>query len=367
MILKLESNSAQGMVDNLNNVDPDEISLKEVILKVRVGWRYLLSRWAIILVAAVIGGLLGLAYSFIKKPVYTATSTFVIEDNKSGGMSQYAGLASLAGIDLGGSSNGIFQGDNIIELYKSRAMIEKALLSPITIKGKKKLLIDRYIEFNYLRESWKKNDHINEISFHGDPDKFGRKQDSIITDLVDLFNKKVLNVEKPDKKLSIIKVDVSNTDELFSKAFNDKLVKTVNDFYVQTKTKKSYQNVLILQKQADSVRKVLNGSISGVAAAIDAAPNANPNQSILRVPSQRKQVDVQASTAIYSEIVKNLEVSRMSLLQETPLIQLIDEPVLPLSVNRLGKLKGIVFGGVLAGMLAVFILALKKIFKNVMK
>lgn len=363
----MESNLAHGMADNLNNVDSDEISLKEVILKVRSSWRYLLSRWEIILIAAVFGGLLGLAYSFIKKPVYTATSTFVIEDNKSGGMSQYAGLASLAGIDLAGSSNGIFQGDNIIELYKSRSMIEKALLSLVTIKGKKELLIDRYIDFNQLREKWKKNDHINAISFNGDPNKFSRKQDSIITNLVDLFNKKVLNIEKPDKKLSIMKVNVATNDELFSKEFNTKLVETVNDFYTQTKTKKSYQNVLILQKQADSVRKVLNSSISGVAAAIDAAPNANPNQLILRVPSQRKQVDVQASTAIYSEIVKNLEVSRMSLLQETPLIQLIDDPVLPLSVNKLGKLKGIILGGILAGMLAVFILAFKKVFKIIMK
>lgn len=355
------------MVDNLNNVDSDEISLKEVILKVRAAWRYLLSRWVIILVAAVIGGLLGLAYSFIKKPVYTATSTFVIEDNKSGGMGQYAGLASLAGIDLVGSSNGIFQGDNIIELYKSRAMIEKALLSSITIKGKKELLIDRYINFNHLRESWKKNDHIKAISFNGDPEKLGRKQDSIITDLVDLFNRKVLNVEKPDKKLSIIKVNVATNDELFSKEFNNKLVETVNDFYTQTKTKKSYQNVLILQKQADSVRKVLNGSISGVAAAIDAAPNANPNQFILRVPSQRKQVDVQASTAIYSEIVKNLEVSRMSLLQETPLIQVIDTPILPLHNNKISKVKAFILSLFIGIIISTVVLLTKRVFSIIMK
>jgi len=337
----VDSNPDNRIVGSINYADSEEISLKEVILKIRSGWRYLLSNRIIIIFASLVGAILGLTYSYLKKPVYTATSTFVIEDNKSGGMSQYAGLASLAGIDLGGGSNGIFQGDNIIELYKSRLMIEKALLSKITINGKNGLLIDRYIDFNHLRDTWKKNDHIDSISFAGDPEKFGRKQDSIVINLVNLFNKSVLNIEKPDKKLSIIKVDVITNDELFSKVFNDKLVETVNDFYVQTKTKKSSQNVLILRKQADSVRKVLNGSISGVAAAIDAAPNANPNQLILRVPSQRKQVDVQASTAIYSEIVKNLELSRMSLLQETPLIQLIDKPVLPLPFSKLGKLKGI--------------------------
>lgn len=355
-------------MDNSSNNKEEEISIKEVILKLKSSWHYLISKWVIILAGGVIGAILGLTYAYFKSPVYTATSTFVLEENKGGSLGQYAGLASLAGIDIGGSTaGGIFQGDNIIELYKSRVMIEKTLLSTVNINGKNQLLIDRYINFKNLRNKWKKKDNIDSISFYGNPEKFNRKQDSIISDLVEIFNKKILNVDKIDKKLNILKVDIITNDELFSKEFNTKLVETVNDFYTQTKTKKSYQNVLILQKQADSVRKVLNSSISGVAAAIDAAPNANPNQLILRVPSQRKQVDVQASTAIYSEIVKNLEVSRMSLLQETPLIQLIDEPVLPLSVNRLGKLKGIVFGGVLAGMLAVFILALKKIFKNVMK
>ena len=38
------------------------------------------------------------------------------------------------------------------------------------------------------------------------------------------------------------------------KAFNDNIVKNVNDFYIQTKTKIEFQNVQILQHQTDSVR-----------------------------------------------------------------------------------------------------------------
>lgn len=352
-------------MDNSNNSEAEEISIKEVILKIKAAWSYLLSKWITIIIVAIIGGLLGFTYAYIKKPIYTATSTFVLEDSKSGGLGQYAGLASLAGIDIGGNSNGIFQGDNILELYKSRLMIEKTLLSTVNIGGKKELLIDRYINLNHLRDKWRKKGQISSISFYGNPEKFNRKQDSIITNIVETFNKKVLHVTKPDKKLSIIEVDVSAEDELFSKAFNDKLVETVNNFYTQTKTKKTYQSVQILQKQADSVRRVLNGSISGVASAVDAAPNPNPNQSILRVPSQKKQVDVQASSSIYSEIIKNLELSKLTLRQETPLIQVIDEPVLPLPVDRLGKLKGIVLGGFLGGFLIISYLLVKKIFTNI--
>jgi uncharacterized protein involved in exopolysaccharide biosynthesis len=138
------------------------------------------------------------------------------------------------------------------------------------------------------------------------------------------------------------------------------LVENVNKFYLLTKTKKSIQNVQILQKQADSVKTVLGASIGGVASAIDATPNANPALISLRVPSQKKQIDVQTSSAIYGEIVKNLEVSKISLRQETPLIQVIDQPVLPLKVSKVGKVKGAAIGFVLAAILTMLAVILKK-------
>jgi uncharacterized protein involved in exopolysaccharide biosynthesis len=356
------------MQDRTDLNQDGELSVKDLVREIGSTVTHVKSKWPVILSVACICALLGLAYSFFKKTSYTAISTFVLEEgNKGGGLSQYSGLASLAGIDIGGGGGGgIFQGDNILELYKSRIMIEKTLLSPVNINGKSQLLIDRYIDFNELRDKWKGDAKLNGISFTGDPAKFTRTQDSIVSDLVENFNKKVLSVTKLDKKLSIIRVDVTTTDELFAKEFNTKLVETVNNFYTQTKTKKSYQNVQVLQRQADSVKRVLGYSISSVASAVDAAPNANPAMTSLRVPSQKRQVDVQASSAIYSEIVKNLEVSKISLRQETPLIQVIDQPVLPLAFSKFGKLKGVAIGFVVGTFLAIGWIIFKRIAKNVM-
>jgi uncharacterized protein involved in exopolysaccharide biosynthesis len=75
-----------------------------------------------------------------------------------------------------------------------------------------------------------------------------------------------------------------------------------------------------------------------VAAAVDANPNLNAAFQSLRVNSQKKQVDVQASGAIYQELVKNLELAKVTLRKESPLIQVIDEPVFPLKVEKPSKL-----------------------------
>jgi len=348
---------------------PVEVSVKELVLSVDRALKYIKLKWKIVLIVGILGAVLGLAYAFIKKPTYKAVCTFVLEEgSKSGALGQYAGLASIAGIDIGGSgSGGIFQGDNIIELYKSRLMLQKTLLSEVNISGKKQLLIDRYIDFNKLRKLWKEKDHIDTISFNGNPANFNRAQDSIIANMVEAFNKKILTVNKLDKKLNIIVVEVLSEDEIFAKDFNLKLVENVNSFYSVTKTKKSNQNVNVLQHQADSVKMVLDNAISGVASAIDANPNANPQLLTLKVTSQRKQVDVQASTAVYAEIIKNLELAKISLRQDVPLIQIVDEPVLPLYKTKVGKLKGIIVGGLLGVFLTALFLLAKRGFKKMMQ
>jgi hypothetical protein len=339
----------------------EDISLDDLIHKLKSFFSYLRRNLLLLFIIGIIGAVMGLLYSIIVKPKYTAVYTFVLEDADKGGLGQYSGLASLTGLDISGGGGDIFQGDNIIELYKSRTMIEKTLLSTAVFNNKSVKLIDRYIDFNHLHDKWDSKAELKGINFNGNPDNFSRQQDSIISDIVGTFNKSYLNVDKPDKKLSIIEVDVTSKDELFAKEFAYSIVNNVNNFYVQTKTKKELLGITVLQKQADSVKAVLNSSITGVATAYDSAPNANPALSILKAPSQRRQVDVQTNSAIYAEMVKSLELAKSQLRKETPLIQAIDTPVLPLNVSKVGKLKGILIGFVLGLFLAVGILVVKKI------
>lgn len=358
-------------MENQKKIDHDsnELTIREIILGIRSLWRYLLSKWVIILVVGLLGGTLGLIYALLSKPVYKAELTFAVQDEKPGaGVSSAAGLASQFGIDLGSGAGGEFSGDNLIELMKSRSIIERTLLMPVTINGKNETLAEFYISFNNLRAGWSKDPSLLNMHFlpAADRAKFSLKQDSILSAVHESIIKGALNVSKVDKKLSIITVVVKSKSELFAKYFTDMLVKVTSDFYVQTKTEKASRNVAILQRQTDSVRRALNSAISGVAASADINPNPNPSRQMLRVPSQRRQVDVQANTIILSELVKNLEIAKMSLLQQTPLIQVIDHPIFPLDKEKLGKSIGIIVGGLISGFLIVLILLVIKFYKSIM-
>ncbi|GEC73227.1 Chain length determinant protein [Flavobacterium flevense] len=352
-------------MENMNEKYPnDEISLKELIEKGKEWYQYLLSKWKVIVLAGIIGAALGLTYSFIKKPIYTATLSFALEDEKSGG--GIGSLASSFGLDLGGSGGGAFSASNLIELFKSRSMVEKTLLSPVVVDGKTISLAEMYIQNNEWRKSWKKNTNLAKLDFlpNANRQKFTRVQDSIMGTMYSILSKSSLSVAQKDKKISIISIDVSSQNELFSKYFCEALVDEVSDFYVETKSKKARENMLILERQTDSVRRELNGAITGVAVANDNTFNLNPALNVRRAPSARRQVDVQANTAILSELVKQTELAKVSLRKETPLIQVIDRPILPLAKERFGKAKGIVLGGFLAGFLTVLGLIVKRFLKE---
>jgi hypothetical protein len=354
------SNQEEGLRNTLS----EELSVKEVADRIKAGFRYLASKWLFIFIAAFLGGLIGAAYSYLKKPLYKASTNFVLDDgDKVGGLSQYAGLASIVGMDVGGGgSGGIFQGDNIFELYRSRKMVQKALLSSVSYNNKQELLIDRYLTIKKSRENWKKPE-LKKINFSLNREgTFSRLQDSVIAKVVEDIDKNFLTVSKPDKKLNIIQIDVNAPEETFAKDFNDQLVKMVNDFYVQTKTKKANDNLLILQHQTDSVKNVLNGALYQSVAIADATPNLNITRQILRAPAQRSQFNAEANKAILVQLVQNLELAKISLRKETPLIQVIDTPIYPLPIEKLSAVKGIVIGIFLASFFSAVFLVIRKVF-----
>lgn len=353
------------------HIEGDEISIKDLFIKIGGWWRYLLSKWLIILIFILLGSTLGFFYAKRKKGIYSATTTFVLEDGGANtGLSSLAGLASMAGFG-GSGGGGIFTGDNIIELYNSRKMIEKTLLSEVQYENHPQLLIDQYIKFNNLQEKFEKLPETKHLKFTKadlEPAKHNRLKDSILGSIVDDIRKNYLKVSKPDPSLSLIKAEVKSTDEFFSKAFNETVVKNVNDFYVQTKTKKSLDNVVLLTRKLDSVRAVMNGAIYTASSVADATPNLNPTRQTQRiVPVQKSQVTVETSKAILSELIKNLEMSKMSASKEAPLIQVVDGPVYPLNYVKLSKLKGLVLGGILFGFLAVLFLSVRRVFLNILK
>lgn len=349
-----------------------EMTLKDLILSIRNWVRYFWGKKWLILLFAITGAVLGFLYAKSKEPLYTASTSFVLESSGgagSGRLGAYAGIASAFGIDLG-AAGGLFEGENILELYRSRNMISGALLKEAVFNGKKQLLIDRYIEFNKLKDSWVETSKLKNISFRADnlyPNaSIQLLHDSVMSAIVKTIDKTQLGVFKKDKKLNIIYVTITSPDELFAKALNEALVQRVNQFYIDTRTKKALSNVAILQEKADSVRRMMTGAIYTASGISDATPNQNITRMTPRVaPMQNARANAEVNQKILEVVLQNLELGKISLEKETPLIQIVDEPILPLDIKRTGKLKAIIAGGFISGLLILMLLMIRRYLKKI--
>jgi len=341
-----------------NQSNPDEINFREIFHQIKDTLIFLRKKSLIILIVIFLGGAAGIFYTIKKPTQYTAKLTFVLEEEKSGGLGLAGamGLASSLGLDLGTSGGGVFSGANLIEFMKSRLIIEKALLSPIKQNGKLITLADYYLSLASQKEESKAESVTFPVNIKREMLSF--KQDSVLGNLYNQIagTGGIFKVYQADKKVSILTVETKFFNERFAKEFTQDVVSEVSDFYIATKSKKAKQNYEILQRQTDSVRAELNGAITGVASSTENTFNLNSAMVLPRTSGLKRQVDVQANTAILTQLVTNLEMAKVALRKETPLIQIIDQPILPLPKQRLGKLNGLVVGGFLGGFIVVALL-----------
>jgi hypothetical protein len=215
--------------NNNNQNNQSEFSLKDLILSFRALRRYWRGKWKTIAIYAIIGAGMGLCYSLIKKPVYTAMLTFSLEDdNQSGGISS---IVASFGLDVGNDKSSLFEGDNLILFFQSRLMVQKTLLSEEVFDNRTELLVDRYIEANKLRQKWENKPLLKNLRFTAGQQVFSRLQDSVLKAFYKDILKRNLDVKRPDKKLSVIAVTYKGKDELFAKIFTEKLTSNVVDFY----------------------------------------------------------------------------------------------------------------------------------------
>lgn len=349
-------------------IEEPRISLGYLIRRIQYWVGFLLSRWWKIGIGAFLIMMLLVAYNYLKPRVYQAKSTFVLDKESAGGLGDLGSLASLAGVNIGGIAEGsvLFQIDNIQELYRSNRMLEKTLLTEEQLNGEKTLLIQLFAQSNKMVEDWEE-EGVNLRDFEKIRDDFTRSQDSLMMESVKLINEEFLHVSKPNRKTTILEVGFKHKNEALAKLFTEAHVRNVNQFYLETRTKKSAANLLILQTQADSVKKVLDESILSLARIDENIPNPNPLYKTSQVPYQKAMIDVQANGAIYQEIVKQLELAKVTHRNQMPLIQVIDEPRYPLPDNRWKLFKVLVVGGFAGVFIMTFYFLISEVVRGALK
>jgi hypothetical protein len=328
----------------------DQFSPKRFILQIRSIFLFILSRWKSVLLAGIVMGLAGIAYSYFKKVDYVAEVTFALDEgaasaaqNTRNGLSDFTEALGIGQPSY--DAGGVFSTPtNIVELMTSRLLIEKTLRSSVDIDGHSISFADFFLDSLEYREKWLKDKQYAGSSFPilGGTRKDTLFENSIFRNIYEILSTKNIKIDKIGKGTTLFDATCTSHNELFSKLFLEALMNQVVRYYVDVKTERAKLNLEFIQKRADSILQAYNKSLYGKAYYND--EHINPILQIAQVAKDKQQTDIQILKATYIDLNHSLESAKTTLIRETPLIQYVDVPILPLKALKSSMTKFFLIG-----------------------
>lgn len=342
----------------------DEISIKDIIHSLKEFFVELKSKWLFISIVVSVCFVIAVLLAVYSINSYTATSTVMLENSKGGEMAGAMALASQFGLGGGGGST-VIDEEKLLDIISSETIIRSALLRKIEIDKKEDFLANHLIDIYEYNEGWKKmeQDSLEGFRFKYSNKKMNLLENRVFKMLYSKITKSFLTAEK--SKSGIIKVTVTTKNEAFSKFLNQYVIEALTHFYVDRITKKGRTNVAIIQKRVDSIAVELRGAEIALARWKDANFKLVKAQGMMEEMDLRRNVEV--NNSIYIEGIKQLEISKFNLLQETPFLQIIDAPSLPLAPEKRSPIKFGVIGFILGLFLSSLYVFVRKKYAEIMR
>jgi uncharacterized protein involved in exopolysaccharide biosynthesis len=330
----------------------DEITLKDIILKIQEWWSIVWPQKNTIIAASLAIGFMAALYTkFLTKPTYTASYQLFFQE-ESGGLSGAMRLASsfgLGGIGGGGASSSA----TVQEYLTSRSNIAHAMTAELE-NGR---LIDRYYA-DALEES---------VEFKAQfESKFGTNQrytDSTITAIFESLNAEAISAVF-DEESGTLQFNVMDDDEEFAFDLANALVINTEEQFKDWKREKSLSAVDAFQKKVDSLEINIDQALYQLGQYED--QNNSLVSSVDKMKRMRLTIDFESLKVAYGEYVKGLEMSKAELMNLEAPFKYFDAPTYPLKKEKGSAAKAGIFGSVITGFLLVLFFIGRVEAKNIM-
>ncbi|MEO6189671.1 MAG: hypothetical protein ABIO44_04150 [Saprospiraceae bacterium] len=296
-------------------------------------------------------------------PQYSAKAIFMLNDS-GGDNSGIASILGQFGIATPGQQVNL---QKITEIAKTRNLAEKVFLSKATINTKEDFIGNHFIEILDHYGQWVNSNFIsqkNELaSFRftqADISKFSTIENIALKKLHLLFLSR-LETSFNDKS-GIMQLTTTVADQDLSYHLCQKLFDVLSEFYIEKTVEKQRETYEGLRHKVDSIRGLLHGKDFALANFKDSYRNTYLVQDI--VPQVQIDRDVRMLSLIYGEAVKNMEISSFALQNQTPFIQALDLPLMPLELRKQNILENLIKAIAYTFLLGFIFIILRKIIRD---
>ncbi len=330
----------------------DEISINFSAF-FQIFWREKL----VLIFTALLFVLAGGYYAFTAREEFISDGRILPEvQSKGGGLSQFAGLASLAGVDLGSVSNSAdaIRPDLYPDVINSTPFYIELLKTKVRTRDNKEILFEEF-----YHKTVEKNKKMTDKMLN----KFPVKENGVL--VLNLLNQKRIKDLRirvnasVDKKSGMILVSSKMPDPVVAADVAKFAIEYLTNYITTYRTEKLRKEVDFLAERVAVSRGKFYSNQEKKAQYSDQFQAPTIRIQAADVQRERIESEYKISSSFYNELLKKYEEAKIRLNQETPVFKTLDPPVVP-TLKSEPKKAVIIAGSLLFGFAAGGVVALLK-------
>lgn len=345
-------------------IEDDDLTLKGLILKVKEFWKELWRCWWIIALITIPIFAYMVYKAVNSEVVYPTKLTFMVEEDSGGGLGALGGLAASFG--LGGGGGGEYNLEKMLELARSRKLIQTVLFDKDNIHGKEDYFANHLIRIYNYHDGWSEDTTglKNFLFVHDSIPGFEYHENNALKQLHRLLvGDREKGVEglissSISESTGIMTLSISTLDERLSLQLLEDLYEKLSKYYVEKSIEKASHTFNTMKFKTDSIYTELRNAEYSLANIKDTQKGLFKRTDQLK--GFRLEAKIKMLYGVYGESLKNLEVAEFGLRDQTPVIQPIDLPIPPIKPEDGSILKAMIISCILGGFISsVFIIGRK--------
>lgn len=301
-----------------NQIHEDEIDLLALLQQLWVK-----RSWIVKISALFVA--IGVVVALIMPTKFKAETVFIPQVSESGGaVSKLGGLASLAGINLGGAGDGMSIPPSLYPNISSSVPFKLALLEEIIVVAGEEQTLSNYLltQPKPLRSRLFSGASAEEESTSSSVVFQLSEENEGLVKVLD----EIVSVSVNDKE-GYVSLSVLWKDALISAQIASAAKNLLQEQVIAYKLEKLKDNLTFTQKQYDAKQKEFEAIQDRLALFKDR--NQNINSSRFQSQLQRIQAEYDIALSVVQELAKQLEAAKLQVNRDTPIFTVIEPVIVP--------------------------------------
>lgn len=356
--------------NNMQENYDDEISLKELLLKLQEFWKELWRNWLLIALFCIPF----LIYNFYKhttfEETYTASLTFMVNEDEGGGIAGVSGV--LGSFGLGGRGGGDYNLEKMLSLLKSRKIIEEVILSESIVDNQKDFFANHFIKAQDLHAVWGNvNGDIDLSDFIFQSNDMSTFDLTYNTALKYIHSYIIGNASKGvpallkstiSEETGIMELTMETKNEALSINILESMFGVLSKYYVDKSTEKQLNTFEVISAKFDSLQNELRSAEYALANFMDRNRGLYNRKDQLE--ERRLEAKVKILGTAYTKVIEQKEIAEFSLNDQTPVVQIIDYPISPIEPSKSSLIKNLIIALLIGGFLGAAFIIGRKIIRD---